>query len=245
MSTCRVASKPRASSVKSSVKSKSGGAHLSRDRLGLSPRSHGDGRKRVAVTERKRVPAPSDHSSHNRQGPGFHRLVQARARLKSLEQNMSTLRHSAQINKARYCSECAALKEENSKLKHSVDALVARVIDFTQRLGNGQKLPPKDVWESRVKLTDEHPDDFLALAKNIERAKTVKDEELKRILAGYVNMEDEMRLQRRRRVSEASQATEMERQRRMQDSQGNATRRLSQRIQSLKLSESVPLTEGW
>lgn len=80
-----------------------------------------DGRIRSDVKDNKRA-----HHNNDLKGPSYNRLVEARERLRSLEQNMSTLRHSAQMSKARFVSERASLVEENSKLQQHLKALIER-----------------------------------------------------------------------------------------------------------------------
>ena len=144
-----------------------------------------DGRIRSDVKDNKRA-----HHNNDLKGPSYNRLVEARERLKSLEQNMSTLRHSAQMSKARFVSERASLVEENSKLQQHLKALIERAeyvalvfeleVNFknlshsehryiTNRIQHDIPLPEKDIWEQRMKMTDEHPDD-VAMAKRIEQA---------------------------------------------------------------------------
>ena len=134
-----------------------------------------DGRIRSDVKDNKRA-----HHNNDLKGPSYNRLVEARERLKSLEQNMSTIRHSAQMSKARFVSERASLIEENSKLQEHLKSLVARAEDITNRISNNLPLPKKDIWEQRMKMTDEHPDDFVAMARRIEQARMAKDSELVR-----------------------------------------------------------------
>ena len=92
-----------------------------------------DGRIRSDVKDNKRA-----HHNNDLKGPSYNRLVEARERLKSLEQNMSTLRHSAQMSKARFVSERASLVEENSKLQQHLKALIERAeyVVFIFFMGN-------------------------------------------------------------------------------------------------------------
>jgi len=176
-----------------------------------------NGRKRQAVTDNKRAATTPHHGEQK--GPSYNRLMEARERLKSLEQNMSTLRHSSQMSKARFVSERASLIEENQKLEAAVKTLVLRAED---------------------KMTDEHIDDFVALASRIEQARSAKDNELKRVQMQQNMLMQESMQERQRRQSLTQRAVEEERRRRMQN-QSHA-QRLSQHFsQTLKLSEQVPM----
>lgn len=196
-----------------------------------------DGRKRHAVTDNKKA----QHQNQNDRGPSYNRLIEARERLKSLEQNMSTLRHSAQMSKARFASEKASLLEENKKLEKACSDLLKRAEEISVCIQKGAQLPPKDIWEHRMKMTDEHPDDFVEMAKRIEQAKTLKNNELKRIQNAQAQLASESQIQREFRQSQTVQVIEQERRRRLQDDKNLSARRLSQRVQTLKLQEHVPM----
>ena len=112
-----------------------------------------------------------------------------------------------------------------------------------------------------MKMTDEHPDDFVAMAKRIEQARMAKDQELVRVVffvlffvsshththqnqkraqVAQSKMMQETQQERELRQSQTEKIMEEERRRRLEDS-GNARRLSTAFHQSLKLSEQVPM----
>ena len=113
-----------------------------------------------------------------------------------------------------------------------------------------------------MKMTDEHPDDFVTMAKRIEQARNAKDQELvrwcvfcssfiithtykqhqnqKRAQVAQSMMMQETQQERELRQSQTEKVMEEERRRRLEDS-GNARRLSTAFHQSLKLSEQVPM----
>lgn len=169
--------------------SRKGGSSIAQDRASVSD----DRRKRAPVTAQKRTAAKALGDDR---GPSYYRLREAQARLRALEKSMSALRHSTQMSKAQYRAEYLSVVDENKKLEDTIKMLVGRAALLMKRMQLGQGLPPRDIWERRFKLTDEHPDDFVKVMYSIEKVRAAKDAELQRLI-----QEKSSHVMRQRRAS--------------------------------------------
>jgi len=193
------------------------------------------GNKRIAMSTKGIYAHPAVRKT-------WYRLLGAQEQLKSLEQEMSAVRHAAEMQQRQHQSERMMLIDENSKLDAQVSTLVERAEMFLRLQDTGKMLPPADLYEQRFQLLDEHPDDFSQLAQSIEFATHAKNAELARINLAKAKMEvdaiQQESFDRMQRVQMAMRAAEMERSRRIEMAGGDyGPRRLNERVKSLRLND--------